>query len=111
MDEDITSQYKKPVSRPERAKKKSTTPRPLLKVSKSTLQSKQETSAPKPKPKAPKAAKRVTKDFDTTMGVYGWNNLTNSFGYLGTEKEVGKLGGSTYFTEGYRRGSRKKKKA
>jgi len=56
--------------------------------------------------KSPVAKKRITKDFDTTMGVYGWNNLTNSFGYLGTEKEVGKYGASTYFTEGFRRGSR-----
>jgi len=71
--------------------------------------------ASKPKSKTPVAEKRITKDFDTTMGVYGWNNLTNSFGYLGTEKEVGKYGASTYFTKGFKRGSRvegyKKKKS
>jgi hypothetical protein len=117
MDVDITRQYKKPKSKvvkkstklPE-IKSGGTVPdKPkatALKVSKSDLRSKQDTSVPK----APVAKKKVIKDFDTSMGVYGWNNLTNSFGYLGTEKEVGKYGASTYFTEGYRRGSKKKKK-
>jgi hypothetical protein len=63
--------------------------------------------------KAPQSSMRKAQT-DTSMGVYGWNNLTKSFGYLGTEKEVGKHGSSTYFTEGHKRGSRvggyKKKK-
>jgi hypothetical protein len=82
-------------------------PRPdLSEPGASSLRSKQAVSSSK----APVAKKKVIKDFDTSMGVYGWSNLTKSFGYLGTEKEVGKHGASTYFTEGYRRGSKKNKK-